>query len=258
MNLYDYQNIKVNFHTHTTRCQHARGEDREYVEAAIQAGFKVLGFSDHAPYFFGENIKSRMRMTIEEMPDYVDSIEKLKKEYSNDIEIKLGLETEYLPDYFDALMEDLKPYPIEYMILGQHFFKTELTNEHVRDCWKDEEHLKMYVDVVAAGINTGKFLYVAHPDIIGFVGDEQIYRKQMLRLLNIMKDKHMPVEINLNGYKEKCNYPDKRFIALAAENGNDFIIGVDAHNPQLLLDEKSFRDCIKMAENAGGKVINTI
>lgn len=33
----------------TKRCQHAVGEDREYVEAAIAAGIQVLGFSDPLP-----------------------------------------------------------------------------------------------------------------------------------------------------------------------------------------------------------------
>ncbi len=28
-----------NFHTHTYRCHHAKGSDREYVEAAIKAGY---------------------------------------------------------------------------------------------------------------------------------------------------------------------------------------------------------------------------
>ena len=36
----------ANFHTHTARCNHATGTDREYVEAAIRAGVKSLGFSD--------------------------------------------------------------------------------------------------------------------------------------------------------------------------------------------------------------------
>ena len=31
----------ANYHTHTKRCQHAGGEDREYVEAAIQAGDRI-------------------------------------------------------------------------------------------------------------------------------------------------------------------------------------------------------------------------
>ena len=32
-----------NYHTHTKRCHHAVGEDREYIESAIQSGLKTLG-----------------------------------------------------------------------------------------------------------------------------------------------------------------------------------------------------------------------
>ena len=39
----------ANYHTHTWRCRHADGTEREYVETAIEAGFKILGFSDHTP-----------------------------------------------------------------------------------------------------------------------------------------------------------------------------------------------------------------
>lgn len=43
--------LLANFHTHTFRCHHAVGQDREYVEKAIEQGIKTLGFSDHSPYF---------------------------------------------------------------------------------------------------------------------------------------------------------------------------------------------------------------
>lgn len=36
--------MKANYHTHTTRCQHAFGEDREYVEEAIRADFGYWDF----------------------------------------------------------------------------------------------------------------------------------------------------------------------------------------------------------------------
>ena len=41
--------ISANYHTHTIRCKHAVGEEREYIEAAISEDFKILGFSDHTP-----------------------------------------------------------------------------------------------------------------------------------------------------------------------------------------------------------------
>ena len=73
--------LTTNFHTHTTRCNHAAGEDRQYVEEAIKGGLKVLGFSDHSPYFFSGDYYSTFRMKREQVLGYVDSILALKKEY---------------------------------------------------------------------------------------------------------------------------------------------------------------------------------
>ena len=86
--------MKVNYHSHTTRCHHAAGTEREYIEAAIESGLKVLGFSDHTPYPFKDGYVSRIRMGMDELEDYVNTVLALRDEYRNDIEIHLGLEVE--------------------------------------------------------------------------------------------------------------------------------------------------------------------
>ena len=96
----DYKDRKCNFHSHTVRCQHAVGEEREYVEEAIKEGFEVIGFSDHSPYLFKNGYVSRIRMTMPQLEDYVKTIEALKKEYREDITIFLALEMEYFPGIF--------------------------------------------------------------------------------------------------------------------------------------------------------------
>ena len=42
--------MKANYHTHTFRCGHASGKDEDYVKAAVNRKFDVLGFSDHVPW----------------------------------------------------------------------------------------------------------------------------------------------------------------------------------------------------------------
>ena len=48
--------MTANYHTHTWRCLHASGTERQYVERAIEGGLAVLGFSDHAPMPYPEEI----------------------------------------------------------------------------------------------------------------------------------------------------------------------------------------------------------
>ena len=62
--------LTTNFHTHTTRCNHAAGETLQYVEINNkEGGLKVLGFSDHSPYFFSGDYYSTFRMKREQVPD---------------------------------------------------------------------------------------------------------------------------------------------------------------------------------------------
>ena len=80
-----------NFHTHTSRCMHANGKDEEYVLAAIEAGYEVLGFSDHTPWKYDSDFVANMRMPLSQFDDYYQSISSLKEKYKDKIEIKIGL-----------------------------------------------------------------------------------------------------------------------------------------------------------------------
>ena len=51
----------ANYHTHTIRCNHAKGTEREYIEQAIKEGFKILGFSDHVPQPYPDDFYSWIR-----------------------------------------------------------------------------------------------------------------------------------------------------------------------------------------------------
>ncbi len=239
----------ANYHTHTKRCHHASGEDREYVEAAIQAGFRILGFADHCPWVFPrKDFVSGMRMAPWEVDDYFHSLESLKKEYARDIKIYIGFETEHCPGLTEAQDELLKDYPLDYMIQGQHFLGAEY--DSVYTGWKhpEEEVLKGYVDIAIEGIRSGRYLYMAHPDLVNFTGEEALYRRHMTRLCRAMKEADIPLEINILGLWEGRQYPAKRFLEIAKEVGNKVIIGMDAHSPQQLLNAETVERAKKLCE----------
>lgn len=255
LNLYDYQNLKCNFHTHTIRCKHASGIEREYVEKAIEAGFEVLGFSDHAPYIFEDNHVSRIRMFMDELEDYVNTVQALQKEYQKEIQILTGLEIEYFPSTFEETLSEIQKYPLDYLILGQHYFDEEAGHRYTGREWTEEMWLETYVSRVTTAVETGNFLYVAHPDLINYIGDTAIYEKHMRKLARVLKEYHMPIEINVNGYRKKLQYPNPLFMKIGVEEGCDFIIGVDAHAPGELTDYESYEGCAGLvpAERLGWK-----
>lgn len=252
----DFKNKIINMHTHTTRCHHAAGEDREYVEKAIEAGYDVLGFSDHAPYIFENGFVSTIRMTMDELEGYVDSVLSLKKEYASDIDIYCGLEMEYFPKLFDRTMAEIDQYPIDYMILGQHYYNQEDGWVSPKRPWRDEPYLELYVERILQGLATDRFFYVAHPDIMCFTGEIEVYRKHMVKIVQEMKKRNMPIEINVNGYRDKFHYPNPEFIKLGVENDCDFVIGVDAHKPTDLLDFDTYEKCSKLVLEYNGRLVN--
>ena len=58
------------YHTHTPLCLHASGTPQEYVQAAVRAGLREYGISDHAP-MPGEPFDD-WRMKQADMPAYLD------------------------------------------------------------------------------------------------------------------------------------------------------------------------------------------
>ena len=105
--------LKANYHTHTYRCQHAYGSEREYIEAAIRMGIAELGFSDHVPCPFKDGYVSGIRMTMEQAPEYVYAIRELGKEYASDIKLYVGFEAEYIPEFFKEQEKALIPDDLE-------------------------------------------------------------------------------------------------------------------------------------------------
>jgi histidinol-phosphatase (PHP family) len=242
----------ANYHTHTKRCQHATGEDREYVEAAIEAGLRILGFADHCPWVYPDkNFVSGIRLAPHEVDGYFYSLESLKKEYEKDIKIYIGFETEHCPNMIPEQEELLKGYPLDYMICGQHFLDAEYVSFYAGRPHADEDFLKRYVDTAVAGINSGRYLYLAHPDLVNFTGDEEVYRSHMKRLCEALKEKDIPVEINILGLSTGRRYPGKRFLELAKETGNTAILGIDAHAPEQILNGEAIKKAELLCEEFG-------
>ena len=226
--------MTANYHTHTVRCGHASGTEREYIEAAISEGFKVLGFSDHTPQPYPKGFKSGIRMAMSELPDYTETLVKLRDEYKKDIQIFIGYEVEYTRKYFEPLLKELKNYPLDFIIQGQHFVEDEVDGFYVGSKTDSEERLKAYVDFTIEGMKTGLFTYLAHPDLINYTGPDDIYCRHMSKLVEASIDLNLPLEINVYGFVDGRWYPCDRFFKMASKYNPRFIIGCDAHTPKIV------------------------
>lgn len=228
-----------NYHTHTVRCYHAMDKEEDYIKAAIKSGYTELGFSDHTPWHYDSAYHSTMRMEEDKLDGYVQTLLKLKEKYKNQISIKIGLECEYFPKYMDWLKQILKEYPIDYIILGNHFDETDETGIYFGRPL-NKQQLTKYVNSCIAGMKTGLYSYLAHPDLAYYDTNDIYYVQEMKRLCESAKECHMPLEFNLLGYTTHRQYPNETFFRIAKEVGNQIIIGTDAHESDALLDMKTY------------------
>lgn len=253
--------MKTNYHTHTIRCKHAVGADESYVKSAILAGFDELGFSDHVPWPFEDGFTSKIRMTMGQYRDYVDSILLLKEKYRDKIRICLGLECEYFEEYKDWLIELKKSDEIEYLIFGNHFAYPENSSYYegyYGECIKTTEDLEKYKNATLKGIESGLFAYVAHPDLFMrcYPEFDSYCEKISEEICKKAKEKNILLEYNISGfpYCEKrgyIGYPAKKFWEIAKEYDCKCIIGYDAHDNYDLEQEIYWNKGIKMIEEIG-------
>ena len=239
--------MKANYHTHTTRCHHAEGTDEEMVLAAIDGGFSILGFADHVPWPYQKpGHVSRIRMAMDDLPGYIASINDLRACYAGQIDIYPGAESEYYPRYIDHLRR-LHDSGL-YLILGHHYYDSDEDNTWVGQPTATEDDFRRYGDMVAKAVGTGLFTYVAHPDLfmkrrcgLPFTAG---CREAAACICQAAKEAGVPLEYNLIRYAEndaELGYPCADFWQIAAQYGNEVVLGVDAHAPHYLRDTAAWQ-----------------
>lgn len=248
----------ANYHTHTWRCNHARGTEVEYVESALKGGMEILGFSDHTPYFFPGEYYSTYRMRPDLMEDYVQTVQALKRQYKDQIEIHLGVECEYFPLHFRQVLEMLVEQGVEYMILGQHFTNNEYDGAYCGSKTNQDQEIRDYVRQCMEAMNTGLYTYVAHPDVMRHAGDPKRYKEIMRHLCKEANSCGMPLEINLLGLRENKWYPQMPFLEACGEENCKMILGIDAHNPQCLNDPVTEGIARELVKTYGLKLVDRV
>lgn len=236
--------MTYNFHTHTKRCGHAKGESENYILRAIENGIKDMGFSEHLPFTFPDGYESYFRLPSGQINEYLDELNFLREKYKDKINIKIGFEMEYYPKYFEAMLENAKKLKAEYLILGQHFLYNETENVASGKATESIADLNEYVNCVLAGIKSGVFTYIAHPDLMNFIGDDNIYYDEMKKICVASKEYNIPLELNFLGIREGRRYPIEKFWKIAGEVQCPVTFGFDAHDEQSAYDG----DSLKVAE----------
>ncbi len=242
--------IKHNYHTHTIRCGHASGTDEEIIQAAINAGFETLGFSEHICSSNGEF--TFLRMEKSSFDEYLDTMIALKEKYSHEIDIKVGFEVEYCTDEIPFYKKVLNDPRVEYFIFGPHNNYT-LEKESMVTYETDTNKINDYCKNVIEGMESGMYKYVAHPDLYMKKYDffDETCKMAAYAICNRSKQLNIPLEINLEGIKVgllpydsgkmfRYRYPVEAFWEIAGIVGCPVIVGVDSHSVDAYSYHESF------------------
>lgn len=251
----------TNFHTHTARCKHATNTDEEYVQAAIEAGYQVFGFADHCPWPYANGFVSGIRMDVDQLDEYVESLQQLRSKYREAIDLRIGLECEYFPEYFDWLRRTAEQKHIHYLILGNHHDLTDDGGFYFGASTRPE-HIRLYTQRTIQGMRTGLFSYLAHPDVVmrSYPEFDTVCEEMAISLCETALEMDLPLEYNLMGNEYKkmsglpwkgAGYPAPRFWEIAARMGCKAIIGLDSHQADHVRKADTYREAVSYLDSSG-------
>lgn len=222
--------MKIDLHNHTTLCNHAKGSVTSYVEAAIDKGIDVYGFSDHAPMDFDP----KYRMRFDEMQMYRAMVMEAKERFADKITILYGYEVDYLPGHMDRRVLEAD---VDYLIGSVHFidewgfdnpeFIGRYEHQDIDVIWQ------RYFDLIEAMANSRLFDIVGHLDLIKvfkFLPTRPVVEFAEAALKAI-KAADMVMEINVAGLRKPIKefYPSESLLTRAFELDIPITFASDAH-----------------------------
>lgn len=227
----------IDYHLHGNFCGHGSGELEEYVQKALAGGFVEIGFSAHLPKVVSPD--PYHAMPEEDLPRYIELVDRLRRDYRGRIEIKLGIEADYFEGYESETRSLLEAYPFDYVLGSIHFLGDwHFTSRAGLPRYSTEdpaEAFPRYFELLKRMIASGLFDIVAHPDAIrrgnfrpaGPLDD--LYGEVAALIL----EEGMSLEVNTAGIRRGAGfvYPEEAFLQICIERGVPLTIGSDAHDP---------------------------
>ncbi len=249
---------KKDGHVHTPFCPHGTKDTLDmYIEQAIKEGFTDLTFTEHAPLPKGFIDPTPMRdsaMDYSLMEAYIQSVQKSKDEYKNDIQIHIGLEIDYIKDYEQEITDFLNEYGkfLDDSILSVHFLKI---NDKFFCMDFDEKTFGLMIHEAGSLYTLHSIYYtevlqsiysqlgVYKPKRIGHITLVNKFQKlypatfsnlnMIEKILSSVKEQNLELDYNVAGLrKEYCGetYPNSEIITLAQKQKIPLIYGSDAHS----------------------------
>ncbi|KAF1084871.1 Histidinol-phosphatase [Sporotomaculum syntrophicum] len=231
------------YHIHTFRCGHARGEMREYVEKALALGLPQIGFADHIPMYWleAQERDPGIAMFQEDLAEYVAEVEKMRLAFPG-IPIKLGIEADYMPGFEPELAKVLDQYPFDYVLGSVHYIDgwgfDNPAYLHKYKYMNIDDLYCQYFNLVQQAARSRLFNVIAHPDLIKKFGyrPRGDLRELYEQTACVFAEASVAVEINTAGLRVPAQeiYPALGLLQACRKYDVPVTTGSDAHEPGLV------------------------
>ncbi|MEK4058170.1 MULTISPECIES: histidinol-phosphatase [Paenibacillus] len=243
-------------HTHHERCGHAVGLLERYIENAISKEIKILGISDHSPYFFSEEDRPfpGLAMAKSEFFKYVEEIIRLKKKYEDRIELLIGVESDVFKEHIDLYGQIYSRFPLDFVIGSIHFTSPSCIMRGLDWSIASEEEreaeFRRFIELIQLTVQSEWVNIIGHMDRFnrGYQSFTDLYKPHIAPTLKMMAERGVAMEVNTGGFRTALEdwYPAMDVIEQAHYYGVEITFGSDAHKPERVGNEwEQVRDTLE-------------
>ena len=236
-------------------CEHAKGDLRDVLEAAVKAGYHTFGVSEHAPrledrFLYPSELEKGFTVARleENFENYASTIAALSEEFADRLPVLRGFEAEVVPGagYGDTMLGYRSRYGFDYMVGSVHYVD-EISIDSESGQFRRlldksgglEEVALRYYETVAEMVEALRPDVVGHLDLIRrHAGpraklDTARIRSAATRALEAVRDCDSILDLNTAGYRKGLGtpYPAPWLVQLANRMGIGFCFGDDSHGP---------------------------
>ena len=234
--------ILTDLHVHTSPWLNGPGAFRSFVRTAIQRDIAILGLIEHGP---PADPNSRYRgLHLDEIENHIRSIEEVKEEFREFIQVFYGLELDYHPNSLETYRSLREEYPFDYFFAAVHSLDDwylddpESLKTSVHSKKTEEELYRLYYSQIAEAAKSGIFDGLAHIDYLRRSVPHppseppDFSREIFAEISEIIAANKMVVEANTRGRvipEMREVYPTRPLMKCLARAGVRFSMGSDAH-----------------------------
>lgn len=237
--------IRADFHTHTCFSTDSEIPVREMIEQAAECGLKTLCITDHWDEDYPNGLEKTQEIPFRfELDAYGKTLEKLRDEYRDKLDLRIGVEIGLQPHLGTFYKEFVKRYPFDFVIGSVHLVNgiDPYFGELFRELGDEEGYRETWRQTVQNVRQIGDFDVLGHLDYVVRYGIEQekeySYRKfadEIDEILKILIERGKGLEVNTAGLKYGLPFahPHPDILKRYRELGGEIItVGSDAHRPE--------------------------